>query len=251
MIRRLFGAWSCWGRFTRPRGVVLSAMLGGSVGCTTEGAVREQPEVEAPAKPVETAAKPIEAPAETGRAAEIPFDEWYRVSEVQPFDDEDPPYVPGELTTLFIGINFGRAWVETRVICLGDLSFDHAKREDVTYHRWFTGMGVAQFRWEDDGRLWLGPNMAFADSRVLELERERHADGNSTWTSHTTNGECTFSLPDGHFAVDVQERDADGRFRRFALTDPKGKTWYLMLSQGYPNEKGVDDLIIRGLSKAR
>lgn len=198
-------------------------------------------------------AVPAEAVAETAEldnAAAILLDEWYRVSEVEHFDDQEPPYVPGEHNMLFAGINFGEAWAETRVICLDDLSFEHAKRKHVTYHQWITGTGVTQYRWEDDGRLWLAPTLVAADSVVLELERERHADGSSTWQSNTVTRECAFSLVEGHYSVDVQERDADGRLRRFALTDKNGKTYYLLLSRGYLSKKGVQELIFEGRRKA-
>lgn len=292
MTRRSFG---------KPTGscvlVVLSAMVGGLGGCTSEDAVREHLEADGfseieltressskysyrakkgdeicegdieqlglpgsrETKTTSTCRSSVAVPAdaeadaetaERGDAAAILLDSWYRVSEVEQLDDQAPPYEPGGHSLLFVGINLGEAWVETRVICLDDLSFDHAKRKHVTYHQWVTGTGVAQYRWEDDGRLWLAPNMASADSVVLELERERHADRSSTWHSHTAKRECSFSLPDGHYSVDVRERDADGRARRLALRDKDGKTWYLLLSEGYLTEKGVEELLYKGLSKA-
>ena len=150
---------------------------------------------------------------------------------------------------MFGGINFGDTWAETRVMCLSELKFDYAKRKHVTYHAWITGTGVVQYHWEDDGRLWLGPNMASADLVALELERERHADGSSTWNSTTNERGCVLSLPDGHYSVDVQDPDVDGR-SRFVLTDRNKKTWYLLQSDGYLTQKGVEGLIIKGRSKA-
>jgi hypothetical protein len=210
-------------------------------------------EVEKSSSCSSTTAVPAEAvakPAETGNGAAPLLDKWYRVSEVESFDDQALPYKPGESSVPFVGISFGEEWAETRLICLGDSSFEHTKRKHVTYHQLVTATGIAQFRWEDDGRLWMAPNLASADSTVLELERERNADRTSTWHSNTTTKECAFSLPDGHFSVDVQERDADGRLRRFALTDRNGKTWYLLQSQGPLTEKGLEELIFKGRSKA-
>jgi hypothetical protein len=295
MIRRFFSERPRSRRGTGSRALVLSVMVGGLGGCTTEGAMREQleadgfsaieltredstkfsfratkgdqtceGEIEQLGLPgfsetekssscrstTEVPAEAVAKPAETGNGAAPLPDEWYRVSEVESFDDQEPPYKPGESSVLFIGINFGKEWAETRVICLGDLIFDHTKRKHVTYHHSVTGTGRTQFRWEDDGRLWMAPNLASADSTVFEIERERHADRTSTFYSNTATKECAFSLPEGHFSVDVQERDADGRLRRFALTDRNGKTWYLLQSQGYLTMKGEEELIYKGRTKA-
>lgn len=278
------------GKPTASRTLVLSAMVGGLGGCTTEAVVREhleakgfsaieltrvsstkytyratqgdeicEGEIEQRGLPgfrktqtINTcrSSAPSAETAYLGNADTILLDSWYRVSEVEQLDDQAPPYEPGRNNLLFAGILFGKAWAETRVICLDDLSFDHAKREDVTYHHWVTGTGVTQYRWEDDGRLWLAPNMASADSVVLELERERHADRSSTWHSKRDSRECSFSMPDGHYSVDVQGRTADGALRQFTLTDKNGKTWYLLQSQGYLTEQGVEELLFKGLSKA-